>query len=368
MNKVKKALAALSALAGVALVFSSVAFAMGDGQIERGDFYRIKNETKNVDFSDPASAGPCETLVYKARLHNPGPGKVKNVNVKVNLPSNSSTQNVSTFTVTAENAFPASATDTATLNLSQSLKVNYVSGSSQLLDHSGNVIRGISDVTSGSGVNIGDIDVSLNEKRFVQFKAKTDCVKPPCKENPNAPGCNPCKDNPNAPECNPCKNNPNLPQCNPCKNNPNKPGCNPCKDNPDLPQCQPCKNNPQLPECQPCSENPNNPECNPQCEDDLNTPEDECNPTTPPTTPGSPTTPTTPSAPGSLPDTGPGGVAAVFSIVSIAGMAAYRVFIRRFGIEAQATDNFREEMGVDKWWRKTQKSATLTLVSYKNEH
>jgi len=332
MNIFKKTSIALSVVAGAMIVLGSLAFAMGEGQIERGDFYRIKNETKNVDFSDPASAGPCEMLVYKARLHNPGPGMVKSVNVKVNLPSGASTQNVSTITVTAQNSFPTTATDTATLNLSQSLKVNYVGGSSQLLDQNGNVIRGIGDVTSGSGVNIGDIDVSLNEKRFVQFKAKTDCAKPPCKENPNAPECNPCKHNPNLPQCNPCKENPNLPQCAPCKENPNKPGCKPCKDNPNLPECKPCKHNPNLPQCKPnppCENNPNSPECVPQCEDDMSTPEDECNPTTPPT-PGTPPSSTT----GSLPDTGPGDVAAVFSIVSFAGMLAYRVFLRRLGIDA----------------------------------
>ncbi len=321
MKIVSKLTLLVAALAIPVIALGSVVFAAAEGQVEGGDIYRIKNETKNIDFSDPQAAGPCENLTYKVRVHNPGPSPLSQVYVKVNLPNSKATTNVSTVTVSSQNADPSSTSDSATLKLSQALKVNYVPGSSQLLDANGSYIQSIADVTSGNAVNIGNVGVSIQQKRFVQFKAKTDCAKPPCEENPNAPGCNPCKDNPN------------LPQCHPCKENPNKPGCKPCKDNPNLPECKPCKHNPDLPQCKPnppCENNPSSPECVPQCEDDMSTPEDECNPVTP----QAPGNPQTPGTPGALPDTGPGEVAAIFSIVSIAGTLGYRVFIRRLGVDA----------------------------------
>ncbi len=273
----------LTVFAAVAMLsLSGVVSAMGEGQIEGGDIYKIKNVSKNTAFADPQSADKCETVQYKVRMHNPGPGVVNNVNVKATLPATASTQNVSTVTITAQNAQPSTRSDTATLNISTAQKVEYISGSTQLLDTYSNVIKGLPDGIIGSGINIGSVGVSLNEIKFVQFKAKVDCPKEPCKDNPNTPGdeCHPCKDNPKTPgdECNPCKDNPNTPEDE----------CNPCKDNP-------------------------------------KTPQNECKPETP-------TTPTTPQTPGKLPETGPGAVVASFVGVSSISGLAYHFIRRRFSL------------------------------------
>lgn len=171
---------ALAVLSGI-LIFtmSGTTRAVGEGQIAGGDIYRLRNVTKNGGYMDPSAADKCETIQYKIRLHNPGPGEVKNVNVRVNFPAGATTQHVSTATISAQNSQPASVSDTATLNLSSSLRVSYISGSTQLLDTLSNPIGNLPDGITGSGINIGTVGVSLKEIKFVQFKAKTECKETP---------------------------------------------------------------------------------------------------------------------------------------------------------------------------------------------
>lgn len=179
-NKIAAAIALAATFSTVALLaLGGTTSAIGEGQIEGGDIYRVRNVTKGTSFSDPSNADKCETVQYKVRLHNPGPGEVDNVNVKVNLPGAASTQNVSTATISAQNAQPATRSDTATLNLASALSVSYIPGSTQLLDTNSAVIRALPDGITGGGVNIGKVGVSLNEIKFVQFKAKTTCPDTP---------------------------------------------------------------------------------------------------------------------------------------------------------------------------------------------
>lgn len=265
----------LSALALTAVFVSSLAAfigvvnAEGEGQIEGGNIYRVRNVTKGGDFTDPANADACDIVQYKVRIHNPGPGALSEVNVKATLPAGAATSHTSTVTVSAQNADPASTSDTAVVNLSSSQSISYISGSTELLNPSGGVISGLPDGITQGGVNIGNVGVSIDQLRFVQFKAKINCPEqPPCTDNPETPGD----------ECNP------------------KP---------------PCEDNSQTPED----------ECNPKP------------PVTPPTTPEQPGQPQPPvsgaSTPESLPDTGPGDVAAVFVIFSVAASAAYKVGTNR---------------------------------------
>ncbi|MDB5171132.1 MAG: hypothetical protein JWO35_826 [Candidatus Saccharibacteria bacterium] len=159
-----------------------VAHAMGEGQIAGGNIYRIRNVTNNADFADPAVADKCQTVQYKVRLHNSGPGVVGAVNVKVALPDTVGTTNVSTATITGTNVQPVSISDNATLNLSTAQKVTYKAGSTELLDTNGNKLgSNLPDTITGAGVTIGDVRVSLNEIRYVQFMADIDC---PVSETP----------------------------------------------------------------------------------------------------------------------------------------------------------------------------------------
>lgn len=273
----------LSLIALTTLFFGSLALALGvvyaegEGQIEGGNIYRVRNVTKGGDFTDPANAEACDTVQYKVRIHNPGPGALSQVNVKATLPSGAASSHTSTVTVSSQNADPSSTSDTALVNLSSSQSISYINGSTELLNPSGGVISGLPDGITQGGVNIGNVGVSIEQLRFVQFKAKISCPEqPPCEDNPETPGD----------ECNP------------------KP---PCKDNP-------------------------------------KTPEDECNPKPPEQPPEKP--PVAPSAsrpgpggqspaisggaaPSALPDTGPGDVAAAFIIFSVAAGTAYKVAANR---------------------------------------
>ncbi len=181
--------------------------------IEGGDIYRVRNITKNTGFSDPASADKCDQLQYRVLLHNPGPDAVlTGVVVKAVLPAAASTQNVSTVTATADNGNPASVSDTATVNISTAQKITYVPGSTQLLNAQGGVISTIADINTGTGTNIGSIGISVNERRFVQFKANIDCPPPPC--TPPNPQCTPPCTPPN-PDCTPPPCTPPNPKCTP---------------------------------------------------------------------------------------------------------------------------------------------------------
>ncbi len=278
-NSITKRVAiTLSGLTAAAIMaLSGTAGAIGEGQIAGGDIYRSKNFTKNGEFSDTTFADKCETVQYKIRLHNPGPTSVTNVNVKVNLPNTVDTTNVSTATITSQNSQPSTVSDTTTVKLSTAQKIDYLSGSTELLDTYSKHIANLPDGILGGGVNIGTVGVSLNEIKFVQFKAKVDCPKPPCEDNPNTPEdeCHPCVDNPETPndECNPCKDNPNTPEDE----------CNPCVDNP-------------------------------------KTSADECNPQPPKEQP---------KKPKSLPNTGPGAVLASFVGISSISALLHQVFVRR---------------------------------------
>jgi hypothetical protein len=159
--------------------FNGLALAAAAGQIEGGDIYRVRNVTKGTDFMDPASADKCETVQYRVRLHNPGPDPVTNVNVKATLAATAGTSHSSTVTITGGNMNPASTTDTASLTLSESLKIAYVPGTTQLLDANGGVMSQLPDTIFTSGVTVSSVGVSVDQKRFVQFQAKVDCPQPP---------------------------------------------------------------------------------------------------------------------------------------------------------------------------------------------
>lgn len=162
---------AVLALALPILAFSAPAYA-ATGQIEGGDIYWSKNITKGSGFVDPTSADAGDTLLYRVRIHNPGEVCLTNVNLKAILPSGVNSTNTSTITIWADSATTNYISDTATINLSSGQSISYTPGTTQLLDQNGAVISTLPDTILSSGVNIGGVCVSVNNKRFVQFQAK----------------------------------------------------------------------------------------------------------------------------------------------------------------------------------------------------
>lgn len=175
----------LSAVVGI--VVASTAFAGSAlaayeyGQLGSGDIYRVRNVSDNqTSFVSQANADPCETVQFKVRVHNGGPKILTNVKVTATLPAGSATTHASTVRVTADNnREDAVATGTATVKLSKASAIKYVSGSTELLDTNGSKLQTLGDTILTSGVNIGSVGVSLNNMRFVQFKAKVNCEDKP---------------------------------------------------------------------------------------------------------------------------------------------------------------------------------------------
>ena len=163
----------------VPVVVASTAFAAPAGQIEGGDIYRAKNVTKHTAFADPITADVCETVQFKVRIHNPGPDALTNVKVKATLNTEVSASHSSQVTVSADNANPATTTDTAGVKLSKAAGMTYVAGSTELLDANGSKLSTLADGILGNGVNAGTVGVSLDQKRFVQFQAKVNCPETP---------------------------------------------------------------------------------------------------------------------------------------------------------------------------------------------
>jgi uncharacterized repeat protein (TIGR01451 family) len=165
------------AIAAVAVVSGPVALAAG--QIEGGNIYRVKNVTQNSAFADPATGTCGDTMQFRVRIHNPGPEEINNVHVAATLPATESKSHSSTVTVSASDA-PDVITDTAGVNLDKAGKLNYVSGSTDLLDPNGNKLQTLSDGIVAGGVNLPTaIGVSNNQMRLVQFSAKVSCPDVP---------------------------------------------------------------------------------------------------------------------------------------------------------------------------------------------
>jgi hypothetical protein len=183
--KVTKTLAA-AALVPALLIATPVLAA--SGQITGGDNYLVKNVTKNGQFMDPASADACDVLQYKVRIHNDGPDPVKNINVKASLDTVAGTTHGSTVTVISTDSNPSERTDTATVKLSSPQSLAYKGGTTQLLDANGGTLKTYDDnqgTIFTTGVNIDEIGVSTQQKRYVQFQAQVNC--PGKGETPQTP-------------------------------------------------------------------------------------------------------------------------------------------------------------------------------------
>ena len=185
MSTIKKSLSILVAASVLSITgLSGVAFATSpsqqtsDGQFTGGNIYYVKDETQNSSWGNTISGvNQCDTLEYKVYLYNPGPSFLSNVEAKVSLPSTSTSSNTSTVNLSSINAFPQSVSANSTVNLTSSQSISYVSGSTELLDQSNNLIKNLPDGLTQGGLNIGDLGASQTE--FLRFLAKVNCPPAP---------------------------------------------------------------------------------------------------------------------------------------------------------------------------------------------
>jgi uncharacterized repeat protein (TIGR01451 family) len=182
MSKISKVVASMAALPVLAI--APLAHATGNGQIEQGDIYRVKNVTANSSFVANGSAACGDTVEYRVRIHNGGPETITNVKVSATLNTASSTSHGSQVSLSADNNLHnAVVTANAGVNTPSATTATYVSGSTQLLNYSataGNesVIKNLPDGILSGGVNIGNIGPLTADTEEVQFQAKLACATP----------------------------------------------------------------------------------------------------------------------------------------------------------------------------------------------
>jgi LPXTG-motif cell wall-anchored protein len=184
-----------------AILIATPVFAAAVGQIEGGDIFRVKNVTQGTSFVDPVSATCNDTVQFRARIHNPGPDPLQNVNVKVGL--NDLSASISMTADNVQGGMTEAVTDTAGVNLDQGAKLSYVAGSAELLDANKSKIQSLDNSLFTSGVNVGTVGVSTEQKRFVQFDAQVVCEVPPIPPTPTPDCSDPAYAAEHPDECNP---------------------------------------------------------------------------------------------------------------------------------------------------------------------
>jgi uncharacterized repeat protein (TIGR01451 family) len=173
----KTAVATIAAVPVVA--FAPLAHAVGNGQIEQGDIYRVKNVTTNGSFADNITAACGDTVQFRVVIHNGGPETLTNVKVAATLNGASSTSHGSQVSLSADNNLHgATVTDTAGVNTASATTASYVSGSTQLLNASQNVLKNLPDGILSGGVNVGSIGPLTPDTEEVQFQVKVSCPAP----------------------------------------------------------------------------------------------------------------------------------------------------------------------------------------------
>jgi len=183
MTRFSKLAAALAVLP--VLVLAPLAYAIGGGQIEQGDIYRVKDVTSNSAFADNISAACSDTVAFRVRIHNGGPDTITNVRVAATLNAASSTSHGSQVSLSADNNLhDMTVTANAGVQTSEASTASFVSGSTQLLDYSTtpggeSVLRNLPDGILSGGINIGSIGPLTTDTEEVQFQAKLSCPAPP---------------------------------------------------------------------------------------------------------------------------------------------------------------------------------------------
>ena len=177
-----KKLISVAAATAVVIPFlaAGAVFADSPGQLMGGNaLYQVKNLTTSSAYASTISANACDEVEYSVELHNTEFGKLSNVTVKVNLPTSSTTSNVSTVDASATNSAntKVSVNGSVTVNLANAQSIAYETGSTQLFDGNGKLVKTLGEGIVSEGLNLGDLNGSTGE--FVNFKAKVNCPQPP---------------------------------------------------------------------------------------------------------------------------------------------------------------------------------------------
>jgi len=181
MKKLASIAAGLAVVPVLALATAPV-FADSPGQLEGGaNIYVVKNLTQKGSYGSTAAIAACgDELQYSIELHNTEFGLLSDINVKATL---GSTSNM-TATTAAGGTTGTDGTVTVT-GLQSNQTLAYESGSTQLFDGSGKLVKTLADGITAGGISVGNLTGSTTE--FVNFKAKVSCPTTPPVTPPTTP-------------------------------------------------------------------------------------------------------------------------------------------------------------------------------------
>ncbi|MFC1656664.1 hypothetical protein ACFL14_01705 [Patescibacteria group bacterium] len=156
----------------------SSAFATGDTPIFNhlnGDYktFRGANHTQGEkDWHNPVQAKLGDVINWNIYLHNGVEGTTAhNVKARVELPENQDTNHTLQVNIQSDDTNMFS--DSAELIADQELKLNYVSGSTELWDRNGHKVKDLPDGIVDGGINIGDIQGCWPYAVFIVFKTNS---------------------------------------------------------------------------------------------------------------------------------------------------------------------------------------------------
>ena len=168
----KKLALFVAAIAAIPALLGASVFADSPGQLSNGtNNYKVRNVTKNGEYSQSIAATCGETVKYSITLSNSDFGLLKDLTVKANI---------------ASGAISASATNASneTTSVSGNAKVNldkgtlaYIPGSTVRITSDGKTSTPQADGITAGGVNVGNLNGST--AIFVQFQAKVECRTTP---------------------------------------------------------------------------------------------------------------------------------------------------------------------------------------------
>ncbi len=158
-----------------ALFASAPAFADSPGQLSNGaSNYKVRNVTKNGQYSQSVAATCDETVKYSITLSNSDYGLLTNLMVNANLGSGA----IAASATNANNE-KTSVTGSATVSVNKGT-LTYVPGSTVRITSDNTGSTNLPDGIVGAGVNAGNLNGSTAV--FIQFQAKVNCpTVPPVK-------------------------------------------------------------------------------------------------------------------------------------------------------------------------------------------
>ncbi len=144
-------------------------------QIEGGDIFRIADLSRPSQFSQDATSYPCDLLLYRIRLYNPGGETATKLHLQVDISNEQFRNNTAVAVATSPNIDPSSTTAFATVRFRSPHSLTYVARTTQLLDQNDHLIDKLADGITIGGVGVSVGDLRSGETKVVQFEMKVSC-------------------------------------------------------------------------------------------------------------------------------------------------------------------------------------------------